>query len=205
MELVHGVTLKSLTAGGPLPVLRAVTIGWAVADALAAAHRAGVVHRDVKPGNLMVSNEAPTVRVLDFGISKRLASTTRVTWTQTDGVLGTPAYMAPEQFDDPSGVTAASDIYSLGVVLFEMVTGSRPSATGPRPAAQRALAQAVTAPPAIPHIVVDIIDRCLSREPAQRPSALELSAELAAFIGDHTTRRIADHMKHASRLAEARA
>ncbi len=121
MEYVAGRTLADLLAEeGPLPPARAAGLAASVADALAYAHAKGVVHRDVKPANLLVGGDGQ-VKVADFGIAKVADSTL----TQEATVLGTPAYMAPEQISGRP-IDARGDLFSLGVVLFEMLTGRRP-------------------------------------------------------------------------------
>ena len=122
MEFVPGETLASrLTREGPVSSDEARRIGAQAADALHAAHDAGVVHRDVKPGNIMVT-PGGQAKVLDFGIAAAAAESRM---TGTGIVLGTPTYMAPEQAAG-EGATSASDIYSLGVVLYEMLAGRPP-------------------------------------------------------------------------------
>src|SRR5437773_7278988 len=124
MEYVQGKTLSEiLRDGAALMPERAVEIAEGVAEALAFAHRAGIVHRDVKPGNIMLT---PTgdVKVMDFGIAR---ATTSESLTQTATVLGTATYFSPEQAQGEP-VDARSDIYSLGVVMYEMLTGTPPFA-----------------------------------------------------------------------------
>jgi eukaryotic-like serine/threonine-protein kinase len=122
MEYVDGDTLADLLRReGPLTPGRAVAIGEPVARALEAAHEKGMVHRDVKPGNIMVDRSG-TVKVVDFGIARAAADDTL---TQTGTVLGTAAYLSPEQAQGET-VDARSDVYSLGCVLYEMLTGRPP-------------------------------------------------------------------------------
>ena len=130
MEYVEGRTLRDvIRQEGPILPERAAEIGQAVARALAMAHHAGLVHRDIKPGNIMLTRDGE-VKVMDFGIAR---TSTGDTLTQTAAVLGTASYLSPEQAQGAT-VDARSDIYSLGCVLYEMLTG-RPPFTGDSPVA----------------------------------------------------------------------
>src|SRR5438034_7029036 len=123
MEYVKGKTLSQVIRDAPLMPERAVEVAEGVAEALAFAHRAGIVHRDVKPGNIMLTPSGD-VKVMDFGIAR---ATSSESLTQTATALGTATYFSPEQAQgDP--VDARSDIYSLGVVMYEMLTGTPPFA-----------------------------------------------------------------------------
>jgi serine/threonine-protein kinase len=184
MELVNGVTLDALAARGRFRAAWAVSIGHVVADALAAAHRANVIHRDIKPANLMVCRRVPGVRVLDFGISKLRPAPDRVTLTQTGSFLGTPAYMAPEQIEDAARVTAASDVYSLGTVMFRLIAGALPFGDDLR----SRLRHALDAPPrlgdsaaGVPPELAAVVDRCLALDPHRRPTSRELAETLAGL------------------------
>ncbi|WP_049568482.1 serine/threonine-protein kinase, partial [Streptomyces sp. SBT349] len=126
MEYITGHDLAALLRrDGPLPIRRAVDLAAQTAAALAAAHAADVVHRDLKPGNLMLTN-GNEIKVLDFGIARFMAATTK-----SSQVMGTLAYMPPERFNDHPG-DARSDLYALGCVLHELLTGHTPfQSTGP--------------------------------------------------------------------------
>jgi eukaryotic-like serine/threonine-protein kinase len=185
MELLPGGTLNDrLKRGDPIPHAEAVRWLRETASALDAAHRVDVVHRDVKPANLLL-DERGSVRVGDFGIAT-LASETSV--TQTGQVVGTAAYLSPEQAMGRAA-TPASDRYALAVVAFELLTGRRPF-TAPTPTAQ-ALAHVDAAPPwasdvaaNLPPGVDAVLSRGLAKEPAERPAtAMDLVSELESALG----------------------
>src|SRR5207248_8386689 len=133
MELLEGRSLRDVLAlEAPLDVARAVSMMLQTAAAVAAAHEAGIIHRDLKPGNIYIvqrRNSPPIVKVLDFGIAKLAADAVEDaetnTLTQTGVMIGTPRYMSPEQCDGAK-LTPASDVYSLGIILYEMLTGQTP-------------------------------------------------------------------------------
>jgi serine/threonine-protein kinase len=176
MELLRGETLAGLLSRtGALHLSTAAAVAQQLASVLMAAHEAGVIHRDLKPDNIVLEPESGGIRVviMDFGLARtaeRAARPRRL--TRTGEILGTPAYMAPEQLLGKPA-TAASDIYALGVVLFEMVTGKQPF-DGERRLA--AAAKRVTMPgpsprtimPNLPGAWEQAICRCLEREPAKR-------------------------------------
>ncbi len=132
MEFLDGEALKDALARGPLPINDAIDWGCQIAEALAAAHAHDVVHRDLKPDNLILVADPrrlgkKQVKVLDFGIAKLQRRTLdQVHKTRTGSLLGTPLYMSPEQCMSQKDIDARTDIYSLGVILYEMVTGRRP-------------------------------------------------------------------------------
>src|SRR5665213_2420465 len=170
MEFVDGRALSSiLRTAGPLHPDRAAEIAADVAGALAYAHRHGVVHRDVKPGNVLITEEG-TIKVTDFGIAR--AVNTEESLTQTGAVMGTATYFSPEQAEG-MGVDSRSDIYSLGVVIFEMVTG-RPPFLGDTPVAvaSKHVREHPPAPrevnPGVPPDLEAIILKCLAKSPDHR-------------------------------------
>src|SRR5215212_407792 len=123
MELVEGEPLSHMIAQGPLMPADAVRVAAHVADGLAEAHEKGIIHRDIKPDNILVSKKV--VKILDFGIAKQIGGTADPGLTQGGMVMGTPHYMSPEQALGRA-VDARTDIFSLGVVLYEMLSGQKP-------------------------------------------------------------------------------
>ena len=127
MEYMPGGTLKDrIVKQGALPVADAISIATQVADALSMAHAHGVIHRDVKPANILFAADG-TPKLSDLGVAKLLGETGDGTQTVQGVIIGTPAYMAPEQIIDSSNVAARADIYTLGVAIYEMLTGKRPN------------------------------------------------------------------------------
>jgi serine/threonine-protein kinase len=184
MELVRGRTLAAELARGTFDAAQTARLGAVVAEALAVAHAAGVVHRDVKPGNLMLAAEAPGVRVLDFGISK-LADGEHAGATMTGQMVGTPLYMAPEQIRGDGRVTGACDVYALGQVLYEMLTGA--PCFGGKTVRAVLLAQLDDAPVSVrtragadlvPDDLAALVAQCLEKAPERRPTADVLAAAL---------------------------
>ena len=182
MEYVEGGTLgDELHQNGPLAPARVVDLALQICGGLEHAHASGLVHRDVKPGNLLLRADG-TVKIADFGIA-RAAQATRL--TQIGGVLGTAAYLAPEQAAGEQ-VTAAADIYSLGCVLFELLTGRTPYVFETLPELVVKQREEPITPmrelrPEVPATLEAAVMHCLARNPEYRPaSAAELAQELAA-------------------------
>ncbi len=180
MEYVEGRTLRDLLRiGGPPPADRAAGIAADVCDALAAAHARGLIHRDVKPGNVMLTGDG-TVKVMDFGIAR---ATTSETITQTHAVIGTAQYISPEQVEGRE-VDARSDLYSVGCLLYEMLTGRVPfSGESPVAIAYRHVREDPVPPrridPRIPPAFEAVTLRALAKNPDHRyQSAAEMRAEL---------------------------
>lgn len=172
LEYVQGPTLAHVVAGGALGKATTAHIGAQVADALAFVHEQGVVHRDVKPSNVFVGDDGRT-RLSDFGIARHDDDTHL---TQTGMVIGTGAYMAPEQVE-ARDVTAAADIYSLGLVLLECLTGTAAFAGAPSEAALARLARQ----PDIPTLSAPwprLLASMTARDPSERPSAADVAAQL---------------------------
>jgi eukaryotic-like serine/threonine-protein kinase len=185
MEYVDGQPLsQALRTGGPMPAQRVAMIGARVADALAYAHRHGVVHRDVKPGNVLLTND-DQVKVTDFGIAR--AVNTEESLTQTGAVMGTATYFSPEQAEG-IGVDPRSDIYSLGVVMFEMVAG-RPPFLGESPVAVASKHVRDRPPllrdlnPTVPPALEAIIAKAMAKSADMRyQTASDLRADLQRFV-----------------------
>ncbi|MFG1677203.1 serine/threonine-protein kinase [Micromonospora sp. NPDC049282] len=182
MELVDGGPLSGrLGRDGQLPWREALTIGAEVASALATAHARGVVHRDVTPGNVMLT---PTgVKVVDFGISALVGESDK----GPDGaLLGTPAYLAPERLDN-GHVSPATDVYAVGLLLYRMLTGRLPWQASTTTQMLRAHMYRDPDPmppvPGLPGQVTDLVQRCLAKRPEDRPLTPEVARTLAEAVG----------------------
>ena len=170
MELVEGALLKDIIADGPVPVDDAVRYVDGILEALEYSHRAGVVHRDIKPGNVMVT-EAGQIKVMDFGIA-RAVSDSSSTVAETTAILGTAAYFSPEQAKGEP-VDARADLYSAGVVLYELLAGRTPfRGETPVAVAYQHVSEAPVAPSEVNETVPRALDavalRALAKDPFQR-------------------------------------
>ena len=198
LELVEGPTLADRIRKGPIPLDEALPIAKQIAEALEAAHEAGVIHRDLKPANIKVREDG-TVKVLDFGLAKKVlaealpeaTTETRASVTQAGSFLGTLPYMAPEQLMGKPA-DARSDIWALGLVLYEMVAGERPfkGKTGVELSSAILHQSPDPLPRRVPAGGRAIIERCLAKDPAQRyqqardvRAALEHLHAGAALVG----------------------
>jgi serine/threonine protein kinase len=179
MELVEGQTLAQALAGGPLDPAAAAALGAQVAEALAYVHSHGVIHRDVKPGNVLL-NAAGGAKLADFGIARLLGDDAG--HTRTGQTIGTAAYLAPEQVTGQP-VSRATDVYSLGLVLLEALTGTR-EYTGPAmEAALARLNQPPQIPDALPASWRELLERMTATEPDARPDATEVAERLSGRPG----------------------
>ena len=200
MELLDGDSLRHLVAAGPIPIRKSLDYARQMADGLAAAHEKGIIHRDLKPDNLFVSRDG-RVKILDFGLARQTSLTgadtathspTLAEATEAGAVLGTVGYMSPEQVKgDPAD--ARSDIFSLGLVLYEMLAGQR--AYERETGAEIMTAILREDPPDLTSSVANLpptVDRlvrhCLEKRPEERfQSARDLSFDLEAMTGFSTT------------------
>ncbi|TDI73571.1 MAG: serine/threonine protein kinase [Bacteroidetes bacterium] len=185
MSYYDGQTLKYVLDEGPVSVENAVLFGSQIAAGLARAHEAGIVHRDMKPANIMVT-ERGEIKILDFGIAKLSEG---IDLTKTGSTVGTAAYMSPEQAKGES-VDRRSDIWSVGVLLYEMITGKQPFDGSYEAALIYGIVNAPHDPIDVemPDGLSELIDRCLSKDPKNRfDSSVELSEALGAFTSSSSS------------------
>lgn len=182
MELIEGEMLSTIISRGPMSPADAIRVAAHVADGLGEAHAKGIVHRDVKPDNIIVSGKG--VKILDFGIAKQLGGTADPNLTQGGMVVGTPHYMSPEQALGRA-IDARTDIFSLGVVLYEMLSGQKPftATTATQVLLQivmnqpRDIAQAAAG---ITPALAAIVRRCMEKQPDDRFATCDELREMLA-------------------------
>jgi serine/threonine-protein kinase len=185
MELVEGIDLRTRMVEEGVSPLDAVRIAREVAEGLAYAHERGVVHRDIKPGNIML-NGGGAAKIMDFGLARMRMADHKTT---TGMVLGTPRYMSPEQISGQP-VDPRSDIFSLGIVLYEMLTGTRLFSGEDIEQVQHSITQTEHVPPTravagLPALLDFVVARALKKDPAVRyQEAQELAADLATCLAE---------------------
>ncbi len=195
MEYLEGEDLSETVERGPLPIADAVDYVIQACEAMSVAHGEGIVHRDLKPANLFLSKRpdgSPIVKVLDFGISKLTTTQESLSLTHTQATMGSPLYMSPEQMRSSKNVSRSADIWSLGVILYELLAGDVPfsgqtypevlvKVMGDEPRPLRALRGEV------PLGLELLVQQCLSKAPESRPqSAAALAVALSAFASHRT-------------------
>jgi serine/threonine-protein kinase len=185
MELVEGTTLAQSLAGVPQPASRAAAMGVTLAQAIESAHRSGIIHRDLKPANILLTVDG-TAKVSDFGLAHHFQQEHALTLTGER--VGTPSYMAPEQVFARAGtIGPATDIYALGAILYEMLTGRPPFRGESSAETERQLLAEDPVPPSrlnarVPRDLETICLKCLQKEPRRRyPTAAALAQDLRRF------------------------
>ena len=170
---VDGPSLaEAVTAQGPMPVESVLTLAAGLAEGLGAVHAAGVVHRDLKPPNVLLAADGP--HIIDFGISRALDA---AALTNASGVVGSPGFMSPEQAEGHP-VGPPTDIFSLGGVLAFAATGEPPFGAGPASALLYRVVYGAAATGNVPAALRSLVERCLAKDPADRPTTDDLLAEL---------------------------
>jgi eukaryotic-like serine/threonine-protein kinase len=203
MELLGGATLKQrLSDGARLSIDGALEIGRQLLLALDAMHHAGVVHRDVKPRNIVLHTAAdePCTKLVDFGISDLIGGTWSGSEANSQYAMGTPAYMSPEQLAG-TAVDERVDIYSAGVVLYEMISGRRPFDAPDLDWLTRSILLDPVLPPSLlrpscPRALEEIVLRCLDRNPRRRPQTARNVAEALHAIAVGTQRETGSRAWH---------
>jgi len=213
MELLAGETLGDRLKQGPLPIRKACEVGGLVALGLAAAHEKGIVHRDLKPDNIFLT-ENGQVKILDFGLARTVAeprgvSETRAAITDAGAVLGTVGYMAPEQVRGQT-VDARADLFALGVVLYEMLSGQRAFARGTAAETMTAILnddapELSSATRPMPPVLERIVRHCLEKNPAERfQTARDVAFALDALSGSAVSGTLVSATSDAPRRSRER-
>ena len=189
MEYVEGKTLDIATPAEGMELSRFLDIFIQVTEALRHAHERGVVHRDVKPGNIMITPDG-TVKMLDFGLAQitddsQFSDTSSTTLTQKGQILGTPSYMSPEQAQADK-IDSRTDIFSLGVVMYEALSGSRPFQGDSNAEVVSNILKTEPVPidelrPDIPGLVSRLVTRCIQKRPSDRPQSMQ---EIRTILGE---------------------
>jgi eukaryotic-like serine/threonine-protein kinase len=199
LEHLEGCDLLKLSKSrGPLPLVEAALYIVQACDAVAEAHAAGVIHRDLKPANLFLTHRtdgSPCVKVLDFGIAKRIGGRCSSGMTRTTDVMGSPLYMSPEQMRSTRDVDGRTDVWALGAILYKLLTGVSPFEACNVAELYSSILERDPSPlstyrPDIPEAVEKIIARCLRKDREERPECvLDLAAALAPFIPEEDAPR----------------
>ena len=186
MPYLDGASLRERRASGPIPVPEALRLFRQVLDALGAAHRRGIVHRDIKPGNILLKGDHAWVA--DFGVARAVGEALeKERLTRAGGSVGTPQYMSPEQAVGDPSVDHRADLFSAGAVMYEMLTGSPPFGGESDTEVISALLTGDPSPPSelrpeVPRELSDLVMKCLAKEKKDRPaSAITVLRELEAF------------------------
>ena len=194
LELLEGGSLDARLKGVPQPRLESARIVATVALAVEAAHQSRVIHRDLKPGNIVLGTDG-TPKITDFGLAKRLEEEAEASQTKTGEVMGSPSYMAPEQAQGKlSAIGPATDVYALGAILYEMLTGRPPFRGATVWETVKQVIAEEPVPPSklqsqVPRDLETICLKCLAKEPNRRyPSAQELADDLHRFLADEPIR-----------------
>jgi serine/threonine protein kinase len=209
-ELVLGETLSARLHARPWAAPIVARVFTVLCEGLAAAHARGIVHRDVKPSNVMITHVAPGLKLLDFGIAKLYEGVLNTgVGTRSGTVLGTPAFMAPEQFDGSHEVTDRADVYSVGVMLFILLSGRHPFESDS--ARKIFMSHLFDAPPNLASIVPDvpaslaaIVPECLRKEAKERPAAADLALRFKA-IADAAGAPALDELERQGHVQDAAA
>jgi len=189
LELLEGQPLNKRIEAAPLPVAEVVSLAIDVCQGLAAAHEQGLVHRDLKPGNVFLCDDG-TAKVLDFGIARWVTPADDQQLTREGAVVGTPGYLSPEQAKGQRGVDARTDLWALGVILYQALSGLSPFLRDSSVATILAVVLEEADPLAdrasgLPDGLAQIVDRCLRKDPEDRwPNARDLAAALGAIDVD---------------------
>jgi serine/threonine protein kinase/Flp pilus assembly protein TadD len=208
MPFIDGESLRERLARGPIPIAECVDILRDITKALAFAHLQAIVHRDIKPDNVMLTGGSAVVT--DFGIAKAIVAalvpSSSPTLTQVGMAIGTPEYMSPEQIAVDPAIDQRADLYALGVTAYEMLTGEAPFGSRPTPAVLAA--HLIEEPPPLSYTRADVpaaleqlVMRCLSKNPDDRPQlALDVLRELDALALGGLAREVVARPKHASSI-----
>ena len=220
MDLLEGESLRKRVKGGPLHVREAAAVIDEIASALVAAHDKGFIHRDLKPDNVFLVAHPGRfdVRLLDFGLAKLMPSAAmasdRTFRTATGAQLGTPDYMSPEQLRGDPDIDARTDIYALGVMAFEIITGTRPRRFGDGTFELRGTpAEVLAAVPFVPAELAQLVETMLANEPEQRPSLVAIRAVIKrvrpslpsmSVVGLERPVRAGERAEHVAHAVEGR-